>query len=68
MITTTHARPHPHVALRGMLHNQIILCPRCAKPVGSARGGREVQQLLGMHRCTASARDVLQPSTAVPFS
>ena len=68
MITTLHARPHQHAALRGMLHNKIILCPRCAKPVGAARGGSEAQRLLGTHQCSASMRDVLQPSTAVPFS
>ena len=68
MITTTHARPQMHAALRGMVSRKPVFCPRCAKTVGAAVGPREMQQVLHAHRCGTSTLDMLQPSTAVPFS
>lgn len=68
MITTTHARPHVHAALRGMPFNKIVVCPRCARTIGAARGMHDVQHMLSAHRCAVKLRDALQPSTAVPFS
>ena len=68
MITTIHARPDLHAAVRGFTPNKAVLCPRCFKTVGAARDARETQQMLSLHRCPIAVRDMLQPSTAVPFS
>jgi len=68
MITTTHARPSLHAALRAMSLSKVVVCPRCCKPLGAAHGARHTQELLGAHRCPVAAREMLQPSTAVPFS
>ncbi len=68
MITTIHARPQTHAAFRGVANSKQILCPRCAEPVGIARGVREAARLISTHRCLAASADMLQPSTAVPFS
>ncbi len=64
MITTTHARPLFHAAFRVMHLSKVVVCPRCSKPLGSARNSRQTQELLGGHRCQLAAREMLQPSTA----
>ncbi len=68
MITTIHARPYLHAALRALPLGKIIVCPQCFKLVGAARGAWQTQELLSAHHCHISPREVLQPSTAVPFS
>ncbi len=68
MITTIHARPHLHAALRGMGSGKPVVCPRCLMMVGAAREARELQRLLSAHRCLTVTSEMLQPSTAVPFS
>jgi len=69
MITTTHARPHLHIVPPSAtsLH-RFVVCPRCTRSVGMARNTFDGQLLLSSHRCLAPLRDMLQPSTAVPFS
>ncbi len=69
MITTTHARPHLHIVPRFAASLQkSIMCPRCVRSIGVARNTVDGQLLLSAHRCLAPSRDMLQPSTAVPFS
>ncbi len=68
MITTTHARPFSHIGVHTFAPAKVVLCPRCAQQVGAADGRRQAQALLGAHRCTARLREMLQPSTALPFN
>ena len=68
MITTTHARPVPHIGVHTFAPTKVVLCPRCAQQVGAAHGKRQAQALLGVHRCNACSRDAVQPSTALPFN
>lgn len=67
MITTTHARPTMHPAVR-TLSLSTMVCPRCFQTLSVAPGLKGKGELLGSHRCSPSAREVLQPSAAVPFS
>lgn len=69
MITTTHARPHLHIVPRSATSLQkFVVCPRCTRSIGTERNGSDGQLLLSAHRCMSASRDMLQPSTAVPFS
>lgn len=68
MITTTHARPQLHAAFGGVNLIKAILCPFCYKTVGASHDAGHTQRLLSTHRCAVGAPDMLQPSTAVPFS
>ncbi len=68
MITTIHARPQTHTTHRSISSRQVVLCPRCSLPMGTARSPYQLSQLNNMHRCFASEREKLQPSAAVPFS
>ncbi len=68
MITTIHARP-PHVSsAHNVAFGKPVHCPRCYKTIGAAHEAVEVGRLLSAHRCRPVSPDILQPSTAVPFS
>lgn len=68
MITTTHARPLFQVGPNLHPHTRPVLCPRCSKLLGLAAAAQQVREILGKHRCLQAKREVLQPSTSLPFS
>lgn len=68
MITTTHARPLFQTGPNLHPLTKVIFCPRCSKLLGLAAGVQRGYELLGKHRCLQAKREVLQPSTSLPFS
>ncbi len=67
MITTTHARPSLHPAVRTMTLQKAIVCTMCHQTLGMVSASVSAQTLLRLHACTA-ASDHGRPAIAVPFS
>ncbi len=68
MITTTHARPSFQTAPNVHHLTKPVLCPRCSKLLGMAHGAQQTRALRGKHSCLSARRELLQPSTALPFN
>ncbi len=68
MITTTHARPLFPLTPNAHHLSKPVLCPRCSKLLGMAYGSQQTRALLGRHTCLNARRELLQPSTALPFN
>ncbi len=68
MITTTHARPLFQIGPNLHPFTKAVFCPHCSKVLGLAAGVQQGREILGKHRCLQTRRDVLQPSTSLPFS
>ncbi len=67
MITTTHARPLFQTLPNHPLTKSVV-CPCCLKVIGAAHGSQQMREVLGKHRCPSAKRELLQPSTAMPFN
>ena len=68
MITTTHARPLLHASLNVHPFTKSVVCPYCRETLGTAHGAQQTRELLAIHCCAAAGRELLQPSTALPFN